>query len=118
MKLLSKLARALCSSVVMAAITLPAAVSCSELNDLKNQFGELEDKYEDLNGKVDLIVDKLFELEEKLNNEIQALKDMLDGKVLISSVSTAALGYRIRDLEKTMASGKEPRKKVGSESEA
>ena len=90
MKLLSKLTRALCSSVVMAAIALPAAVSCSELNDLKNQFGELEDKYEDLNGKVDLIVDKLFELEEKLNNEIQALKDMLDGKVLISSVSTAA----------------------------
>ena len=90
MKLLSKLTRALCSSVVMAATVLPAAVSCSELTDLKNQFGELEDKYEDLNGKVDLIVDKLFELEEKLNSEIQALQGMLNGKILITSVSTDA----------------------------
>lgn len=90
MKLLSKLTRALCSSVVIAATVLPAAVSCSDLNDLKNQFGELEDKYDDLNQKVDLIVDKLFELEEKLNSEIKALQDMLNGKVLISSVSTDA----------------------------
>ena len=90
MKLLSKLTRALCSSVVIAATVLPAAVSCSDLNDLKNQFGELEDKYEDLNNKVDLIVDKLFELEEKLNNEIKALQDMLYGKVLIADVSTDA----------------------------
>ena len=86
MKLLSKFTRAL----FVTAIAVAATVSCSDLNDLKDQFGELEDKYEDLNGKVDLIVDKLFELEEKLNNEIKALQDMLYGNVLISDVSTDA----------------------------
>lgn len=90
MKLLSKLTRAFCSSMVMASVLVTAVVSCSDLNDLKNQFGELEDKYEDLNDKMDLIVDKLFELEDKLNSEIKALQDMLYGKVLISDVSTNA----------------------------
>ena len=37
-----------------------------------------------------MLVDKVYELETKLNNEIAALQDMLKGKVMISNVSTDA----------------------------
>ena len=58
--------------LVMAACAL--TVSCYDDSELREQ--------------IDLIVDKIFELETKLNNEIDALSEMIKGKALISSVST------------------------------
>ncbi len=60
-----------------AALVCPAAVSC---------------EYDDtgLQEQIDAIVNQLFELEQKMNSEIQALKLMLDGTVQIKDVSTDA----------------------------
>ena len=57
-----------------------AIVSCSD------------DLYDDSKiwDQLDKITNKVFELEEKLNDEIGALKAMMEGKLLISSVSTDA----------------------------
>ena len=54
----------------------PFAVSCYDDSELREQ--------------IDMLVDKVFELETKLNNEIAALQAMLKGNVLISNVSTNA----------------------------
>lgn len=51
-----------------------------------------ENDYDDseLKEQIDLIIEKLYDLEERMNSEIQALKQMLSGKLLISDVSTDA----------------------------
>ena len=54
----------------------PAAVSCYDDSALQEQ--------------IDMLVDKLYELETRLSNEIDALQDMLRGKALITDVSTNA----------------------------
>ncbi len=47
------------------------------------------DKYDDseLREQIEIIVTKLYELEQKMNNEIDALKGMLSGKILITDVA-------------------------------
>ena len=42
----------------------------------------------DLRDKIEMIVDRLFDLEQRLDSELSALKAMMEGKLLISSVST------------------------------
>ena len=54
------------------------AVSCSD-NGL-----------EELKEKVDLLTDKVFELEERLSAEIDALEAMLEGKIFITEVTNDA----------------------------
>ena len=48
------------------------------------------EEYDDseIKEQIDLIINKLYELEQKMNAEIQALKDMLAGKIMITSVTT------------------------------
>lgn len=64
-----------------AVLALPFASACTTIEE-----------YDDTEIKetIDLIINKLYELEQKMNAEIQALKDMLAGKIMITSVSTDA----------------------------
>ena len=64
-----------------AAMALPFATGCTTIEEYDDS--EIKDQ-------IDLIINKLYELEQKMNAEIQALKDMLAGKVMITSVSTDA----------------------------
>ncbi len=66
-----------------AALVCPMAVSC-----------ETHEPYDDseIKEQIDMIINKLFELEEKMNNEIAALKDLLKGNLLISDVVTGSDG--------------------------
>jgi len=65
-----------CRTLLLVVMASAMAVSCSdkELDDLKE--------------KLELLTDKVFELEERLNSEISALKEMMEGKILITEVST------------------------------
>ena len=78
MNTIKTIANLACRTMLLALAASAVFVSCttSELDDIKEQLG--------------LLTDKVFELEEKLNNEIDALKDMIEGKILITSVSTDA----------------------------
>ncbi len=62
--------------VVSVLVACPLAVSC--------------DKYDDteIREQLEAIVSKLYELEQKMNTEIEVLKGLLDGKILIQDVST------------------------------
>ncbi len=68
--------KALC----LAFVAIPMAVSCEKYDD-----SELREKIEDL-------VDMIYNLEQKMNNEINVLKGMLEGQLLISDVDKAEDG--------------------------
>jgi len=71
-------------SATALAIAFSAVVSCADYtSDIENLRDELKDELE-------LVINKLYELEQKMNSEIQALKDMLAGKIMITSVSRDA----------------------------
>ena len=63
---------------MVACMAVPTAVSCFDPSGLQEQ--------------IDMLVDKVYELEEKLNNELSALKSMIDGNAMISSVIVSAEG--------------------------
>ena len=60
--------------VACACMMATAAVSCYDDTEIWDQ--------------IDMIVDRIYELEAKLNNEINALSQMIKGKAMISTVST------------------------------
>lgn len=63
---------------MVACMAAPAAVSCFDPSGLQEQ--------------IDMLVDKVYELEEKLNKELDALKAMMDGNAMISNVVVSAEG--------------------------
>ena len=69
--------------MVAAFAICPAAVSCYDDSALREQDAALQDQ-------IDILVDKLYELETRLTSEIEALQNMLKGKALITDVSTNA----------------------------
>ena len=69
--------------MVAAFAICPAAVSCYDDSALKEQNAALQDQ-------IDILVDKLYELETRLSNEIDALAAMIKGQVFISNVSKDA----------------------------
>lgn len=62
-----------------AAMALPFTTGCTTIEEYDDS---------EIKEQIDLIINKLYELEQKMNAEIQALKDMLSGKIMITSVST------------------------------
>lgn len=76
MKIFSNLKSGFCKAAVALVLAVPAAVSCYDDSGLQEQ--------------IDMLVDKVFQLEQQLNSEIKALKSMLAGNVLIADVSTNA----------------------------
>lgn len=69
-------------SATALAIAFSAVVSCADYTS------DIEDLRDELKEELELVINKLYELEQKMNSEIQALKDMLAGKLLITSVKT------------------------------
>lgn len=76
-------------AVLAVFLICPFMQSCVEEIIHENYY---ENEYDDseLKDKIDLIVEKLYDLEERMNGEINALKQMLSGKLLISNVSRDA----------------------------
>ncbi len=60
--------------VLCAALVCPLAVSCYDDTEIREQ--------------IDMIIDKIYELEDKLNNEINALQEMLKGNLMIQKIET------------------------------
>lgn len=84
MKNLKTLINSVGKSVIALAVAFSASVSCADY------ASDIESLREELKNELELVIDKLYELEQKMNSEIQALKDMLAGKLLITSVKTDA----------------------------
>ncbi len=65
--------------VLCAAVVCPMTMSC-----------ETHEPYDDseLRNQIDMLINKMYELENKMNTEIDALKALLNGKLLISDIST------------------------------
>ncbi len=65
---------------VCAAVACPLFVSCESF------------KYDDtaIKEQLEAIINRVYELEQKMNSEIQALKDLLEGSLLIESALTDA----------------------------
>ena len=78
MKLFSNLKSGFLRAAVVALLATPAAVSCFDPTELQEQ--------------IDMLVDKVYELETKLNNEIAALNAMIKGNAMISEVVVSAEG--------------------------
>lgn len=78
MKIFSNVKSGFVKAALVLTMAAPLAVSCYDDSEIREQ--------------IDLIVDKLFELEEKLNNEVAALHSMLEGNAMIRTVSTDTNG--------------------------
>ncbi len=78
---MKNLGKSLLGLALCAAMTFPAAVSCE-------QYGYYEYDDTEIRDQIDGIINKLYELEQKMNDEIGALKDLLAGKLLITDVGT------------------------------
>ena len=74
MKLFTNLKSGLLKAAFVLLLAAPAAVSCYDDSGLQEQ--------------IDMLIDKVYELEQRLNNELSALQAMLKGNAMISSVST------------------------------
>lgn len=74
MNFFTNLKSALVKTFVVLTAACALTVSCYDDSELREQ--------------IDILVDQLFELEQKVDSELKALKSMLNGKVLITDVST------------------------------
>lgn len=72
MKILNRFKSGLHKLALAALAAVPFAVSCYDDSALREEL--------------EMLVDKVFELEERLNNEIDALKAMMDGNAMISEI--------------------------------
>ncbi len=68
-----------CRLAVCAAVACPLAVSCDQYDDTE------------LREQIEMLVNKLYELEQRMNDEIGALEGMLKGKLLIKDVEKDAI---------------------------
>lgn len=68
------------------------AVSCETVQYIENPYddSELREEIDDVKDQVDGIIESIYDLEVKLNDELKALKSMLSGKLMITDVSVDA----------------------------
>ncbi len=78
MTVLKTFGKALLSAIVAVALIIPS--SCSKT--IENPYDDSE-----LKEQIELILQQLYDLEQRLNSEIKTLKDLLDGQIFISDVS-------------------------------
>ena len=81
MKTFKKLAKALLKVACLGAVAVPMAQSCTEAVPYDDT---------EIRDKIDLIIDRIYDLEQKMNAEIKTIKDLLNGKVFITEVTTNA----------------------------
>lgn len=72
-----------------AVLAFPFATACTTIEEYDDS---------EIKEQIELIINKIYELEQKMNSEIQALKDMLAGKIMITSVSTGSDGVTTVEL--------------------
>lgn len=86
---MNSIAKSFIKAVLAVFLTCPFMLSCMEEIIHENYY---ENEYDDseLRDQIDLIIEKLYDLEERMNGEIQALNKLLAGKLLISDVSKDA----------------------------
>lgn len=86
---MNSIAKSFMKAVLAVFLTCPFMLSCMEEIIHENYY---ENDYDDseLRDQIDLIIEKLYDLEERMNSEIQALNKMLSGKLLITDVSRDA----------------------------
>lgn len=74
MKILSEIKMAAMRFLALVAVAAPMMVSCYDDSELQQQ--------------IDMLVDKVFALEEQMNAELATLKGLLEGKLFITDVTT------------------------------
>jgi len=74
MKILSEIKMAAMRLLALVAVAAPMMVSCYDDSELQQQ--------------IDMLVDKVFALEEQMNAELATLKGLLEGKLFITDVTT------------------------------
>ena len=74
MKILSEIKMAAMRLLALVAVAAPMMVSCYDDSELQQQ--------------IDMLVDKVFALEEQMNAELATLKGLLEGKLFITEVTT------------------------------
>ena len=81
--------------------TLLFAVSCETVieqyienpyddSELREEIDGIKDQVDDFQGQLDGIIETIYDLKENMNAEIQALRSLLSGKLMITSVKTDA----------------------------
>lgn len=94
-----KTLKKLLSSCLMASMLL--AVSCETVieqyienpyddSEIKDKINDLEDQVNGFQGQIDGIIETIYDLQEKMNDELLALKAMLSGKIMITDISVDA----------------------------
>ena len=78
MKNLSTFGKTVRKFLLLAVLACPVFVSCYDDSELQQT--------------VDMLVDKVFDLEQKLNDEIAALQGLLEGKIFITEVTVDEAG--------------------------
>lgn len=79
MKTFKTIAKALLKAACLGAVALPMVQSCTEVAPYDDT---------EIRDRIDLIIDRIYDLEQKMNAEIKTIKDLLNGKVFITEVST------------------------------
>lgn len=87
--LMKNIKKFLTGSVVALALL---AVSCETVQYIENPYddSELKEEIDGIKDQVNGIIESIYDLEVKLNDELKALKSMLSGKLLITDVSVDA----------------------------
>ncbi len=94
---LKTICRSMLKAICVFAFAVPMAISCSE-TILKETF--VENDYDDskLKEEIEQIKTRLYELEQSMNAEIDALKALFNGKLHITKVSKASDGSVVVEL--------------------
>ena len=86
MKILKNLSKSLLKVVCLVALTVPLMVSCTKTIVEEYYY---ENDYDDTKiwENLNLLIGKVYDLEQKFNSEIKTLQDLLKGKVFITEVT-------------------------------
>ncbi len=87
--IVKRLSRSLCL-VCMACVL---AFSCTKTTLVENPYDDTEIK-----DKIDDIIERIYELEQRLNAEIKTLNDLLKGKIFITGITPSSDGTTVVEL--------------------
>ena len=57
---------------------------------LRDEIDDIKDRLDGFQDQIDGIIESIYDLQENMNTEIQALRSLLSGKLMITSVSKDA----------------------------
>lgn len=92
MKIFTTIRTGILKTAAFLLMAAPAVVSCYDDSALREITDELQKENDEINDKIDMIIESLEELRESVNTEIAALHDMMKGNAMIKSVVTDSNG--------------------------